>query len=71
MSTLYSTAYSSSCRAARTTRSCCAYCFYADEASVRAVPNYGLMPREVSHTLIEKAAGAAEGSIGSPGGRSR
>ncbi len=42
---------------------CCAYCFYADEASVRAVPNYGLMPREVSHTLIEKAAGAAEGSI--------
>ncbi|NBI11805.1 anaerobic sulfatase maturase [Colidextribacter sp. OB.20] len=41
----------------------CAYCFYADEASIRAVPNYGLMSREVSHALIEKAAGAAEGSI--------
>ena len=41
----------------------CAYCFYADEASVRAVPNYGLMSKEVSHTLIDKAAGAAEGSV--------
>ena len=41
----------------------CAYCFYADEASIRTVPNYGLMPQAVSHTLIEKAAGAAEGSI--------
>ena len=41
----------------------CAYCFYADEASVRAVPNYGLMSKEVSHTLIGKAAGAAEGSV--------
>ena len=41
----------------------CAYCFYADEAQNRAVPNYGLMPQEVSHTLIEKAAGAAENRI--------
>ena len=41
----------------------CAYCFYADEASIRAVPNYGLMPREVGRALIEKAVGAAEGSI--------
>lgn len=41
----------------------CTYCFYADEASIRTVPNYGLMPREVGHALIEKAAGAAEGSI--------
>ena len=41
----------------------CAYCFYADEASIRAVPNYGLMSQAVSHALIEKAAGAAEGSI--------
>ena len=41
----------------------CAYCFYADEASIRTVPNYGLMPREVGHALIEKAVGAAEGSI--------
>ena len=41
----------------------CAYCFYADEAGARSVPNYGLMSREVSHALIEKAAGAAEGSV--------
>ena len=27
------------------------------------MPNYGLMPQEVSHTLIEKAAGAAENRI--------
>ena len=41
----------------------CAYCFYADEASMRAVPNYGLMSSEVSHTLIEQAAWAADGSV--------
>ena len=41
----------------------CSYCFYADEASIRAVPNHGLMPQPVSHALIEKAVGAAEGSI--------
>ena len=41
----------------------CAYCFYADEAGARTVPNYGLMSREVSRALIEKAAGAAEGSV--------
>ncbi len=41
----------------------CAYCFYADEAKVRTVPNYGRMPEAVSHALIEKAAKAAEGSI--------
>ena len=41
----------------------CSYCFYADEASIRAIPNYGLMPEAVSHTLIEKAAKAAEGSV--------
>ena len=41
----------------------CAYCFYADEASARAVPNFGLMSQAVSHALIEKAAGAAEGSV--------
>ena len=41
----------------------CTYCFYADEASMRAVPNYGLMSSEVSHTLIEQAAGAADGSV--------
>lgn len=33
----------------------CTYCFYADEASIRANPNYGLMPEEVSHALIQKA----------------
>ena len=41
----------------------CSYCFYADEASIRAVPSYGMMPEAVSHALIEKAAGAAEGSV--------
>ena len=41
----------------------CAYCFYADEAKVRTVPNYGRMPEAVSHALIEKAAKAAECSI--------
>ena len=41
----------------------CSYCFYADEASIRAVPNHGLMPEAVSHALIEKAAKAAEGAV--------
>lgn len=41
----------------------CSYCFYADEASIRAVPSYGMMQEAVSRALIEKAAGAAEGSI--------
>lgn len=41
----------------------CSYCFYADEAGRRAVPNCGLMPEAVGHTLIEKAVGAAEGSV--------
>ena len=41
----------------------CAYCFYADEAKVRTVPNYGRMPEAVSRALIEKAVKAAEGSV--------
>ena len=41
----------------------CAYCFYADEAKVRTVPNYGRMPEAVSHALIEKAVKAAGGSV--------
>lgn len=41
----------------------CSYCFYADEASIRAVPNCGLMPEAVSHALIEKALEAAEDSV--------
>lgn len=41
----------------------CSYCFYADEAGIRAVPSYGMMPEAVSRALIEKAAGAAEGSV--------
>ena len=41
----------------------CSYCFYADEAKARTVPNYGRMPEAVSHALIEKAAEAAEGSV--------
>ena len=41
----------------------CAYCFYADEAKVRTVPNYGRMPEAVSHALIEKAVKAAGDSV--------
>lgn len=41
----------------------CAYCFYADEAQNRAVPDCGLMGPEVSRALMEKASCAAEGSI--------
>lgn len=41
----------------------CSYCFYADEASLRTVPNYGMMSPQVSHALIEKAMEAAEGSV--------
>ena len=41
----------------------CAYCFYADEAKARTIPNYGRMPEAVSHALIEKAVEAAEGSV--------
>lgn len=41
----------------------CSYCFYADEASIRTVPNYGLMSREVSRALIGKAMAAAQGSL--------
>ena len=26
----------------------CAYCFYADEAKIRTIPNYGQMPEAVS-----------------------
>ena len=41
----------------------CEYCFYADEASLRQQANLGPMSREVIHILIDKAAGAAEGSV--------
>ena len=41
----------------------CGYCFYADEARRRAVPDCGLMPAGVSHAVIEQAAGEAEGSV--------
>ena len=37
----------------------CSYCFYADEASIRSVPNYARMPAQVSSALIEGAMGAA------------
>ena len=41
----------------------CSYCFYADEASIRSVPNYGMMPAQVSSALIEGAMGAVEGAV--------
>lgn len=41
----------------------CSYCFYADEAKNRAVPDRGMMPRSVSCALIERAASAGEGAV--------
>lgn len=41
----------------------CSYCFYADEVKNRAVPDRGMMPRSVSHALIEGAASAGEGTV--------
>lgn len=41
----------------------CAYCFYADEAQKRQVPNYGIMPEEVVQAVVEKSLAVAEGSI--------
>lgn len=41
----------------------CSYCFYADEARARAVPDRGVMPEAVSRALIEKAALAGEGTV--------
>ena len=41
----------------------CAYCFYADEASHRSVPNHGMMSEETAHSLIRKACQRAEGGI--------
>ena len=41
----------------------CTYCFYADEAQARSVPNYGIMSEDTARTLIEKSLAAAEGSV--------
>ena len=41
----------------------CAYCFYADEARKREVPDYGMMRDEVARAVVEKSLAAAEGSI--------
>ncbi len=41
----------------------CAYCFYADEAQKRQVPNYGMMSDEVVRAVLDKAFAAAEGSV--------
>ena len=41
----------------------CAYCFYADEASNRAIPSYGRMSPQVVRALLEQTAGAAEGGV--------
>ena len=32
----------------------CAYCFYADEANHRSVPNHGMMSEETAHILIDR-----------------
>ena len=41
----------------------CAYCFYADEASNRAVSSYGRMSPQVVRALLEQTAGTAEGGV--------
>lgn len=41
----------------------CSYCFYADEARKRRVPNYGRMPEEVVRAVVDKSLAAAEGSV--------
>ena len=41
----------------------CAYCFYADEARKREVPDYGMMRDEVARAVVEKSLAAAEDSI--------
>ena len=41
----------------------CDYCFYADEAKSRTILDYGMMSRAVSHALIDRAAGAAQGMV--------
>lgn len=46
----------------------CAYCFYADAAKARTVPDSGVMSRTVSHALIEKAASAGGASFLFQGG---
>ncbi len=41
----------------------CRYCFYADEAARRAVPDYGMMSAETLEEVIRRAMGEAEGSV--------
>ena len=41
----------------------CDYCFYPDEAKSRTISDYGMMSRAVSHALIDRAAGAAQGMV--------
>jgi len=41
----------------------CKYCFYHEEARTREVPSYGIMTRETSHTLIDRAFEEASGSV--------
>lgn len=40
----------------------CRYCFYADEAAVRGVANYGIMRDTTLETLISKFLSSAQGS---------
>lgn len=40
----------------------CAYCFYADEAALRGVPNYGIMSDATLETVIRTFLQAASGS---------
>ena len=40
----------------------CKYCFYANEASLRATPNYGIMKPEVLENAVALFMNAAERS---------
>ncbi|WP_320129670.1 anaerobic sulfatase maturase [uncultured Sphaerochaeta sp.] len=38
----------------------CKYCFYADEAQNRKVQNFGIMSKEIAHTVIERTISEAD-----------
>ncbi|MGI6256080.1 MAG: anaerobic sulfatase maturase [Acutalibacter sp.] len=40
----------------------CSYCFYADEAAMRTIPNYGIMKPQVLENAIALFLGSAKGS---------
>ena len=41
----------------------CRYCFYADVAALRAIPNYGMMTHETLEALVREAFATAEAQV--------